>query len=97
MNVQKPQRPQPQYAPTMSGPASSAFTPLSGGMNGNVAFQGLPQNVSQPGYQEISLASQLGLFFPAQGLSQQVWQSRHACPVAAHLGPVLQNTLCDDE
>ena len=72
MNV-KPQRPQPQYAPTMSGPASSAFTALSSGMNGNIGFQGLPQGAPQPGYPEIgNMASSLGLFFPPQGLGQQV-------------------------
>lgn len=71
--MQKPQRPQAQYATgtAMSNPASSAFTPLSGAMNAQLGFQGLPQGGQQGGYPEISLASQLGLFFPPQTLGQQ--------------------------
>ena len=73
VNMQKPQRPQAQYAAgtAMSNPASSAFTPLSGAMNGQLGFQGLPQGGQQGVYPDISLASQLGLFFPPQSLGQQ--------------------------
>ena len=67
MSGSKPQRPQPQYAPHMSGPASSAFTPLG--------FQGVHSSGLQPGaqnsaYPDISLATSLGFFLPQQGLSQ---------------------------